>query len=237
MMEDYTQALECYRESIPMDAPQANTYTLMGECMERMGKLNEATDYYQCALELDGEFADAHVGLGVVAEMRQEGQPASNASSVRWNWSQPTSSTTCCSVASSRKSGCTMKGLDGANALRLEPQNLEVYLEAAANLQAAECHEDALEMLQEVPEASQSDPLVVAHLHQPVQHRPAPVRILAAGHRIAFHPGFVRNCGRTLSGSPSGCDLCALRAEHQDCPMNFLLPHLPERTRARAPMD
>ena len=59
MMEDYLQALECYRESILMDAPQANTYTLMGECMERMGKLSEASDYYYCALELDGEFADA----------------------------------------------------------------------------------------------------------------------------------------------------------------------------------
>ena len=162
MLEDYQQALECYRESILMDAPQANTYTLMGECMERMGKLNEATDYYHCALELDGEFADAHVGLGVVAEMRED-------------W---TASLKCFEKAMAiepdnveyhlllgsvlQKMGMHDEAaLIYANALRLEPDNLEIVIEAAANLQADERHEEALDMLRGVPEVSRVDPAVI----------------------------------------------------------------------------
>jgi tetratricopeptide (TPR) repeat protein len=48
-----------------------------------------------------------------------------------------------------------------ANALRLEPDNLEIYLEAADNLQSDDRHVEALEVLDAVPTRSSLDPLVV----------------------------------------------------------------------------
>ena len=162
MMEDYDQALECYRESMLMDAPQANIYTLMGECKERVGSLSEAEEYYLCALELDGDFADAHVGLFVVAEMRED-WTGSLKHFERAMALEPEN------VEYHILLGGILKkigmhdeaGLIYANALRLEPENLEVHLEAAENLQADDRHEEALELLDSVPPASTEDPLVI----------------------------------------------------------------------------
>ena len=53
-----------------------------------------------------------------------------------------------------------------ANALRLEPQNLEVFIEAAANLQADERHEEALDVLRGAPDVARVDPLVVCRSFQ-----------------------------------------------------------------------
>ena len=53
-----------------------------------------------------------------------------------------------------------------ANALRLEPQNLEVFIEAAANLQADERHEEALDLLRGAPDVARVDPLVVCRSFQ-----------------------------------------------------------------------
>ena len=162
MMEDYQQALECYRESILMDAPQANTYTLMGECMERMGKLNEATDYYYCALELDGDFADAHVGLGVVAEMREDYAASLKCFEKAMALEPENVEYHLLLGGILRKIGMHDEAaLIYANALRLEPDNLETFIEAAANLQADERHEEALDILHGVPEVSRVDPLVI----------------------------------------------------------------------------
>ena len=162
MMEDYLQALECYRESILMDAPQANTYTLMGECMERLGRLNEAVDYYYCALELDGEFADAHVGLGVVAEMKED-WPASLKYFEKALALEPENVEYHLLLGGilSKVSMHDEAALIFANAIHLEPDNLEVFIEASANLQADERHEEALELLQGVPDVASKDPLVI----------------------------------------------------------------------------
>jgi tetratricopeptide (TPR) repeat protein len=49
-----------------------------------------------------------------------------------------------------------------ANALRLEPENIEIYLEAADNLQSDDRNAEALELLEAVPARSSMDPLVVS---------------------------------------------------------------------------
>ena len=81
MVEDYQErALECYRESMLMDAPQANTLHPDGGVQGADGESSRTRHQTTTTApwSLDGEFADAHVGLGVVAEMREDwtGKPA-----------------------------------------------------------------------------------------------------------------------------------------------------------------
>ena len=64
MMEDY-YGLECYRESMLMDAPQANIYTLMGECQERWATSPKRENTTTAPWTWTLNFRDAHVGLGV----------------------------------------------------------------------------------------------------------------------------------------------------------------------------
>jgi hypothetical protein len=45
--------------------------------------------------------------------------------------------------------------------LRLEPDNLEVYMDAVANLQEDNRHDEALTLLHNVPEVSRVDPIVL----------------------------------------------------------------------------
>ena len=52
-------------------------------------------------------------------------------------------------------------GLIYSNALRLEPDNLEVFLEAADNLQKDDRHDEAISLLDGVPLPSAQDPMVV----------------------------------------------------------------------------
>ena len=162
MMEDYVQAMECYRESILMDAPQANIYTLMGECQERLGSLSEAEEYYYCALDLDAEFADAHVGLGVVSEMRKDWTSSLKHFEKALALEPANLEYHILLGGILRKIGMHDEaGLIYANALRLEPDNLEVFLEAADNLQKDDRHDEALALLDGVPLTSVHDPLVV----------------------------------------------------------------------------
>ena len=89
-------------------------------------------------------------------------------------------------------------GLIYSNALRLEPDNLEVFIEAAANLQADERHEEALLLLQGVPHSSRMDAMVAVRTFiglYSVGRQQAAFAVLDAG----------------LERTP---DLCALILEH-----------------------
>ena len=162
MVEDYERALECYRESMLMDAPQANIYTLMGECKERLGDLSDADDYYYCALELDGDFADAHVGLGVVAEMREDWTGSLKHFEKAMELEPENVEYHILLGGILKKIGMHDEaGLIYSNALRLSPENLEVFLEASENFQTDERFEEALQLLDAVPPVSSADPLVI----------------------------------------------------------------------------
>ena len=44
----------------------------MGECLEHLGQLDEAEQCYQQCLGLDAHHLDAHVGLGVLDDLRED---------------------------------------------------------------------------------------------------------------------------------------------------------------------
>ena len=48
----------------------------MGECLEHLGDLDEAEQYYLQCLELDAHFLEAHVGLGVLDDLREDHEAA-----------------------------------------------------------------------------------------------------------------------------------------------------------------
>ena len=93
-MEKYGDALEVHRESLEVDAPQPSTLCYMGECLEHMGSLDEAAEYYHQCLELDPNFLEAHVGLGVLEDLKgnQEGALEHMATALLQN---PTTKTPC----------------------------------------------------------------------------------------------------------------------------------------------
>lgn len=67
---DYEQAIECYRETIEHDGPQAITFSYIGECFEKMERLEQALIHYDQALALDPNWVDAWIGRGVVKDVQ-----------------------------------------------------------------------------------------------------------------------------------------------------------------------
>jgi tetratricopeptide (TPR) repeat protein len=113
-------------------------------------------------LDLDAEFADAHVGLGVVSEMRKDWTSSLKHFEKALALEPENVEYHILLGGILRKIGMHDEaGLIYANALRLEPDNLEVFLEAADNLQKDDRHNEALALLDGVPLTSTHDPLVV----------------------------------------------------------------------------
>jgi tetratricopeptide (TPR) repeat protein len=67
--ERYEEAIEDLIETLRAESPQASTYCYVGECFEKLSKLDEARNYYRLAVEADPEFAEAYVGLGVICDL------------------------------------------------------------------------------------------------------------------------------------------------------------------------
>lgn len=70
LMGDYPAAVDCYRETIAHDGPQAVTFSYIGECFEKMERYEQALIHYDQALALDPNWTDAWVGRGVVKDMQ-----------------------------------------------------------------------------------------------------------------------------------------------------------------------
>jgi len=69
--ESYEKAISSYFEILQFEPPQAAVNCYIGECFERLDKFEEAELHYKRALELDDQFCDAYVGLGVVADLKE----------------------------------------------------------------------------------------------------------------------------------------------------------------------
>ena len=69
-MERYTDALTTYRDTLAFEDASPGTQCYMGECLERLGDLETAEHCYKASLELDPNFPDACIGLGVLADLR-----------------------------------------------------------------------------------------------------------------------------------------------------------------------
>ncbi len=69
-MGDLEAAVECYRETIEHDGPQAITFSYIGECYEKMERFEQALIHYDQALALDPNWVDAWIGRGVVKDVQ-----------------------------------------------------------------------------------------------------------------------------------------------------------------------
>lgn len=66
----YEEAIACYEETLAFDGPQAITYSFIGECYEKMERLEQAVINYDQSIMLDPEWVDAWIGRGVVRDMQ-----------------------------------------------------------------------------------------------------------------------------------------------------------------------
>ena len=64
-MGNFKKAIEVYKETFQYEEPEAITNYYIGECYEKMNDFVSSSKYYQKAIELDDQFADAWVGAGI----------------------------------------------------------------------------------------------------------------------------------------------------------------------------
>lgn len=69
----YQEAVDCYRETLTFDGPQAITFSYIGECFEKMEQYEEALEHYDRSIDMDPSWVDAWIGRGVVKDM--QGRP------------------------------------------------------------------------------------------------------------------------------------------------------------------
>lgn len=67
----YKKALENFFESLEFDKPTVDVLTMMGECYEKLNKFDEAENMYQRAIDLNKDYPDAWIGLGVVHGLKE----------------------------------------------------------------------------------------------------------------------------------------------------------------------
>lgn len=148
LLERYHEAVECYHDTIVMDAPQAATYCMMGECMERLEKLSEAEGYYRAALDLDQDYADAHIGLGVIFDLRDQSEASLRCMEKAVSLDPGHVDYQLLLGNANKKAGNFLKAKAlYDNALRLSPNNIDVWIEAIDNLQIEGLHSDALALI------------------------------------------------------------------------------------------
>lgn len=68
----YEEAIACYEETLVFEGPQAITYSFIGECYEKMERLEQALINYDQSIALDPEWVDAWIGRGVVKDMQDK---------------------------------------------------------------------------------------------------------------------------------------------------------------------
>lgn len=65
----YQDAIECYREHIKIEGPQAITFSYIGECYEKLEEFEQALISYDQAIALDPKWTDAYIGRGIVKDL------------------------------------------------------------------------------------------------------------------------------------------------------------------------
>lgn len=68
--EHFAEAFEAYKDVMTLEAKNSYILCNMGECLERLGEFDKAEDYYKQSLELDSEYTDAFIGLGVLSDLQ-----------------------------------------------------------------------------------------------------------------------------------------------------------------------
>jgi tetratricopeptide (TPR) repeat protein len=62
------EAVAVYLETLKYEEPEPTTFYYIGECYEKLRQFDKAREFYMKAIELDGYFADAWMGLGAISE-------------------------------------------------------------------------------------------------------------------------------------------------------------------------
>ena len=147
-LEQFAEALEVHRETLLIEAPQPSTFCYMGECLEHLGNLDEAEQYYQQCLELDAHFIDAHIGLGVLDDLREE-YGAAIEHLAQALLLDPHHEDTLLMMATVLKKMGRHQDADTCLVQLLErnPQHVEAWEERVDNMQLLEAHEEALILL------------------------------------------------------------------------------------------
>ena len=147
-MERFGDALDVHRETLMFDAPQPSTFCYMGECLEHLGDLDEAEQYYMQCLELDAHFLEAHVGLGVLDDLRQD-HAAALEHFAQALLLHPHHEDTLLMMATVLKKMERHEDADTCLVQLLErnPKHLEAWEERIDNMQALEAHDQALILL------------------------------------------------------------------------------------------
>lgn len=68
--EHFAEAFEAYKDVMTLESKNSYILCNMGECLERLGEFDKAEDYYKQSLELDSEYTDAFIGLGVLSDLQ-----------------------------------------------------------------------------------------------------------------------------------------------------------------------
>ncbi len=70
-MGRFKEAVDCYKETLEFDGPQAITFSYIGECYEKMEQYDQALIHYDQALALDPDWVDAWIGRGIVKDVQK----------------------------------------------------------------------------------------------------------------------------------------------------------------------
>jgi tetratricopeptide (TPR) repeat protein len=70
-LERYREAIAVYKETFEFENPDAFAFYNLGECYERLNELDKAEKNYQKAIRLEPEMAMAHVGMAVIADLKE----------------------------------------------------------------------------------------------------------------------------------------------------------------------
>lgn len=65
----YEDAIDCYRDHIRIEGPQAITFSYIGECHEKLEQFEQAMISYDQAIALDPRWTDAYIGRGIVKDL------------------------------------------------------------------------------------------------------------------------------------------------------------------------
>ena len=148
--ENYSEALEVYNEIIELESATPHTLCCIGECYERLGEYIQAETYYKKCLDIDADFSDAFVGLGVLADLQSD-IPLSIRFFERAVQIEPEHADFRLLLATSFMKLAKPQEAETQFAAIIEkfPKNVEAWEGRIDNLQRLDAHEAALEVLKE----------------------------------------------------------------------------------------
>ena len=148
--EHYADALVAYRDILSVEDTSAYILCNIGECYERLGELEKAEEYYKESLDIDSEFTDAFVGLGVLADIQSQPVVAVRYFEHAVNLDEEHQDIRLLLAAALLKLNKPQEAeTQYSIVLKKDPKNKEAWEGRIFNLQQIEAHTAALEALEQ----------------------------------------------------------------------------------------